>query len=365
MTRDIILRLAGVSKAYGQATVLEPIDLTIEDGEFIAILGPSGSGKTTILRMIGGFTAPSAGQILFEGRDIVGEPTFRRPFNTVFQDYALFPHMRVTDNVGYGLRVRGCPKAEIAERVAKVLAVVELADKARRYPSELSGGQRQRVALARAIVCEPRIVLLDEPLAALDASLRRSMQEFLKELQQRIRTTFLFVTHDQQEAITMADRIVVMNHGRIEQVGTPQEIYYRPASEFVARFFGENNVIPGILGPRAEGQVLVDSAVGRIVVPADDRSAEGSSISLVVRPEHVEISRLPAAGSADVQARVRSVTFLGAVSQVVLEAGADRSFALRASIPTASLPELAVGEIVAARWDPRRTSLLQSGVTVS
>ncbi|MDQ0472891.1 ABC transporter ATP-binding protein [Labrys wisconsinensis] len=365
MSRDIILRLAGVSKAYRQVQVLEPVDLAIRDGEFIAILGPSGSGKTTILRMIGGFTAPSSGQILFEGRDIVGEPTFERPFNTVFQDYALFPHMRVAENVGYGLRVRGRPKAEIARRVAEVLSIVELADKAHRYPGELSGGQRQRVALARAIVCEPKIVLLDEPLAALDAGLRRAMQDFLKELQRRIHTTFLFVTHDQQEAIAMADRIVVMNHGRIEQVGTPEEIYLRPASEFVARFFGDNNVIPAVVGSRADGHRQVESAVGRVAIAADEPVAEGARIHLVVRPEHIEIAPLPAARPQDVVARVRSVTFLGAVSQVVLEAGEPQAFALRASMPTASLPALSVGETVAARWDLRRASLLERDVLTS
>jgi spermidine/putrescine transport system ATP-binding protein len=364
MSRSIILRLAGVSKTYGLATVLEPVNLAIEDGEFICVLGPSGSGKTTILRMIGGFTSPSAGQILFEGRDIADEPTFRRPFNTVFQDYALFPHMRVADNVGYGLRVRRRPRAEIARRVSEVLSIVGLADKAGRYPSELSGGQRQRVALARAIICEPRIVLLDEPLAALDASLRRSMQDFLKELQRRIRTTFLFVTHDQQEAITMADRIVVMNHGRIEQVGTPQEIYHHPTSEFVARFFGDNNIIPGVVGGRVDGHVLVESAVGRVAIPVE-RVAEGARISLAVRPEHVEITPLPAARPHDLRARVRSVTFLGAVSQVVLDAGDEPSFSLRASIPTVSLPPLVVGQTVTARWDPERANLLERNTSAS
>ncbi len=222
MTFRSLIRLAGIGKSYGAVTVLQPFDLEIGDGEFLTILGPSGSGKTTILRMLGGFTAPSTGRILLDGTDITDTPIFRRPFNTVFQDYALFPHMTVARNVGYGLRMRRRPRAEVEKRVAEALAVVGLADKAGRHPGELSGGQRQRVALARAIICEPRVVLLDEPLAALDAGLRRSMQEFLKDLQRRIRTTFVFITHDQEEAIAMSDRIVVMDHGRVEQVGTPR-----------------------------------------------------------------------------------------------------------------------------------------------
>src|SRR5579885_2158044 len=209
----ILLELKAVSKSFGPTQVLENIDLAVRDGELITILGPSGSGKTTILRMIGGFTQPSGGAILLEGRDIAALPINRRPFNTVFQDYALFPHMTVAGNVGYGLMVRGRPRREVAKRVAAALDLVQLGAFAARYPAELSGGQRQRVALARAIICEPRLILLDEPLAALDVELRRQMQQFLKGIQREIRTTFLFVTHDQEEAIAMADRICVMNFG--------------------------------------------------------------------------------------------------------------------------------------------------------
>ncbi len=217
----ILLELKAVSKSFGPTQVLENIDLAVRDGELITILGPSGSGKTTILRMIGGFTQPSGGAILLEGRDIAALPINRRPFNTVFQDYALFPHMTVAGNVGYGLMVRGRPRREVAKRVAAALDLVQLGAFAARYPAELSGGQRQRVALARAIICEPRLILLDEPLAALDVELRRQMQQFLKGIQREIRTTFLFVTHDQEEAIAMADRICVMNFGRILQLGSP------------------------------------------------------------------------------------------------------------------------------------------------
>src|SRR4051794_16732310 len=240
------LTFDAVSKSYGRIEVLRPLSLDVGDGEFLTILGPSGSGKTTTLRMAAGFTQPTSGRISFSGKDITQTPTNRRPFNTVFQDYALFPHMTVATNVGYGLIVRGRPKAEIRKKVAETVEIVGLGAMLDRYPSQLSGGQKQRVALARAIVCEPELILLDEPLSALDAELRRQMQLFLKDLQRRLAITFLFVTHDQEEAITMSDRIVVMNKGRIEQIGAPKDIYYAPATLFVARFFGDNNIIEGV-----------------------------------------------------------------------------------------------------------------------
>ncbi|HEX9447909.1 MAG TPA: ATP-binding cassette domain-containing protein, partial [Dongiaceae bacterium] len=245
--RRILLELKAVAKSFGETRVLDNIDLAVEDGEFITILGPSGSGKTTILRMIGGFTTPSAGEILLDGKDIAAMPINRRPFNTVFQDYALFPHMTVADNIGYGLQIRGIDRREIKRRVADALGLVHLEDFAARYPAQLSGGQKQRVALARAIICQPRLILLDEPLAALDVELRKQMQLFLKNIQREIKTTFLFVTHDQEEAIAMADRICVMSDGRIQQLGSPLDVYYRPKTEFVARFFGDNNLIRGSL----------------------------------------------------------------------------------------------------------------------
>jgi spermidine/putrescine transport system ATP-binding protein len=233
------LALQAVEKSYGTQRVLQPVDLEVADGEFLTILGPSGSGKTTILRLVGGFTRPSGGRIRFGGVDLTDVPSHKRPFNTVFQDYALFPHMTVADNVGYGLMVRGLAKSAIRAKVEETLEIVGLGGLLDRYPAQLSGGQKQRVALARAIVCEPKLILLDEPLAALDAEMRRQMQFFLKDLQRRIATTFLFVTHDQEEAITMSDRIVVMDKGRIEQIGAPTSIYYSPKTPFVARFFGE------------------------------------------------------------------------------------------------------------------------------
>src|SRR5262249_17622368 len=251
--RRTLLELRAIDKFYGDVQVLRNIDLAIDDGEFITVLGPSGSGKTTVLRLIGGFTEPTRGSIILEGADTAKVPSTKRPFNTVFQDYALFPHMTVEENVGYGLRVRRVDKPEIRLRVAEALGLVALDKLARRYPAQLSGGQKQRVALARAIICEPRLILLDEPLGALDAELRRQMQLFLKRLQKEISTTFLFVTHDQEEAITIADRVCVMNHGVIVQTGSPKEVYYRPLTEYVARFFGDNNLIEGRLAGAAPG----------------------------------------------------------------------------------------------------------------
>ncbi|WP_216673283.1 ABC transporter ATP-binding protein [Paraburkholderia solitsugae] len=352
------LKLIGVSKKYNNVQVLQPVDLAFEDGEFITILGPSGSGKTTILRMIGGFTAPSSGSIVFQGQDISQLPAFRRPFNTVFQDYALFPHMRVAQNVGYGLRVRGVGKTETGRRVAEVLAIVGLGDKGHRFPSELSGGQRQRVALARAIVCEPKVVLLDEPLAALDAELRRSMQDFLKDLQRRIKTTFVFITHDQHEAISMADRIVVMNHGRVEQIGTPREIYHRPNSEFVARFFGDNNLIPGTVDSRSDGQLVVESPLGRISVPDRLLISTGSKVTLAVRPEHIRLRPGQSEREYSVPTEIRSVNFFGATSQVALTIPQGGDFSIRASLPTVECATLAVGGRLSMAISPDDITLL-------
>ncbi|MCR8725388.1 ABC transporter ATP-binding protein [Frigidibacter sp. ROC022] len=305
------LQLEALSKSYGTVEVLRPIDLEIKDGEFLTLLGPSGSGKTTILRMIGGFTQPSGGRILLDGQDLARVPTNKRPFNTVFQDYALFPHMSVAKNVGYGLSIRRMPKDEIARAVQEALDTVGLGSFHDRSPAELSGGQRQRVALARAIVCRPRIVLLDEPLSALDAALRRQMQGFLKDLQRQIGTTFLFVTHDQQEALTMSDRMVVMNVGSVEQIGSPKDIYYRPRTRFVASFIGDNNL--------CEADIDAD---GRLVTPMgatarpDGVEAAPRRVLMAVRPELISLS--PRDNALETEAEVLSVEFAGAGSDMTL-----------------------------------------------
>ena len=334
----VLLKLRSVSKSYGATAILHDVDLDVRDGEFITILGPSGSGKTTILRLIGGFTKPSGGEILLDGRDIAAMPINQRPFNTVFQDYALFPHLTVEGNVGYGLAVRGTPRAEIAKRVADALELVQLGPLGKRYPAQLSGGQRQRVALARAIICRPRLILLDEPLAALDVELRRHMQSFLKSIQTEIRTTFLFVTHDQEEAIAMADRICVMNGGRIQQIGSPHEVYYRPSCEFVARFFGENNLIPGTLGPTDGKTRAIDTAAGRVICAVDGQpdmaaAPEGSPAFAVCRPEAVTIGD-DAAGENRFPVSIGQVAFAGASTMATATALDDRGLSLKARMPS-------------------------------
>jgi putative spermidine/putrescine transport system ATP-binding protein len=237
------VEVVGARKSYGDVVAVDDVDLSIGTGEFFTMLGPSGSGKTTTLRLIAGFEHPDAGHVRLGGVDITNRPPYARDVNTVFQDYALFPHMTVADNVGYGLRVKGTGRAERKQAVEEVLATVRLEGYGKRKPVQLSGGQRQRVALARAIVNRPRVLLLDEPLGALDLKLRQEMQVFLKSLQRDLGMTFVYVTHDQEEALTMSDRIAVFNHGRIEQVGEPAEVYDRPASEFVAGFVGTSNIV--------------------------------------------------------------------------------------------------------------------------
>lgn len=357
-SRRLLLELKSVAKSFGETRVLDNVDLAVEDGEFITILGPSGSGKTTILRMIGGFTMPSAGQILLDGKDISALPINRRPFNTVFQDYALFPHMTVAGNIGYGLQIRGVAKAEIKRRVADALSLVHLGQLAERYPAQLSGGQKQRVALARAIICQPRLILLDEPLAALDVELRKQMQLFLKNIQREIKTTFLFVTHDQEEAISMADRICVMNDGRIQQIGSPLDVYYRPQTEFVARFFGDNNLIGGRFGPMAGDARTIDTGFGSLSCAVDGQpemvaAAAGGSAYAVVRPESIQLAAAAAELNGcenKVSATITAVEFSGATTLVrTMPQGSD--IEMRVKLPSrADGMALQIGAQVALGW---------------
>lgn len=333
-----LLTLRTASKSYGAVPVLHGIDLAVRDGEFLTVLGPSGSGKTTVLRLIGGLEPLSSGEILLDGEDISRMPINRRPFNTVFQDYALFPHMTVAANVGYGLSVRHEPRREIARRVAEALELVQLGQFAARYPAQLSGGQRQRVALARALICRPRLVLLDEPLAALDLELRRQMQEFLKSIQREVRTTFLFVTHDQEEAIGMADRICVMQGGHIRQLGTPHELYYRPNCEFVARFFGENNLVAGTLGPVSGGLRAIDTVLGRFVCSVEGQpdlraAADGTAAFATFRPEALHVAQA-GDGENRMTGRIADIAFAGASTVARVAPDADGSPLLRLRLPS-------------------------------
>ncbi|NKJ39958.1 ABC transporter ATP-binding protein [Rhizobium sp. SG570] len=361
MTQSLdLLSLRAVSKSYGPVPVLHEIDLAIRDGEFLTVLGPSGSGKTTVLRLIGGLESVTSGAIYLDDRDISRVAINRRPFNTVFQDYALFPHMTVAANIGYGLSIRRRPRPEIKRRVTEALDLVQLGKFAERYPAQLSGGQRQRVALARALICEPRLVLLDEPLAALDLELRRQMQEFLKSIQREIKTTFLFVTHDQEEAIGMADRICVMESGRIRQLGTPHELYYRPSCEFVARFFGENNLVPGKLGVVDGDFRAIDTPLGRLSCcignqPDLRAAAEGQAAFAVFRPE-----ALSPAGAEDSVNRfsgsVRDCAFSGSSTVAHIDAAGQH---LRLRVPSRAIgSQFRQGETMALSFSARESHLV-------
>ncbi|MBB3772557.1 ABC-type Fe3+/spermidine/putrescine transport system ATPase subunit [Angulomicrobium tetraedrale] len=353
-----LLHLENISKRYGSVRVLDGIDITVADNEFLTILGPSGSGKTTILRIIGGFEGIDGGRLMFEGRDLASVPINRRPFNTVFQDYALFHHMNVAENVGYGLKVRGRPKAEIAAKVADVLETVGLGALGARYPAQLSGGQRQRVALARAIICEPRLILLDEPLSALDVELRAQMQRFLKSLQRRLGIAFVFITHDQEEAIALSDRIIVVHRGRIEQEGAPEQLYRRPRTPFTAAFLGENNLIPGTL-TSAEGAVCqVETAAGRLQATVDGPvPSPGSPVLLAVRPEHITLTANPAPGA--LLAEVAEIRFLGANILIELRHPALPDTLLKVRrLADGGTTGLRIGQSLAIGWAAADAALL-------
>jgi spermidine/putrescine ABC transporter ATP-binding subunit len=313
---EIALRLTGLEKRYGDSPAVAGVDLDVADGEFLTLLGPSGCGKTTTLGLIAGFFPPSAGEVRIKGQSVTGLPPFRRNIGVVFQDYALFPHLSVADNIAFGLRMRHVEKPEMARRVAEALALVRLTGLDDRRPHELSGGQRQRVALARALVIRPTILLLDEPLSNLDLKLREEMRIEIADLQRRLQITTIFVTHDQGEALVMSDRIAVMNAGRIEQVGSPADIYERPASRFVAEFIGRMNLFPGRLA--ADRKVLLARAANAslaLTVPADVK--EGTAVLVAVRPERAAIAREPPMdGSLAAHGRIEQILYLGATREI-------------------------------------------------
>lgn len=285
-----LLSVQAVAKAYAGRTVLENLSLDIFDGEFLTLLGPSGCGKTTLLRLLAGFERPDRGSIHLGGADLTAVPPERRPLNTVFQQYALFPHLNVFDNVAYGLRREGRPRTEIATRVEEALQLVQLGKFARHRPQLLSGGQQQRVAIARALVKRPRLLLLDEPLSALDAKLRRQMQLELKRLQRELGITFVFVTHDQEEALSMSDRVAVLHDGVLQQLGTPREVYERPANLFTARFVGETNLFPALVLEAQAERVVVDCAGQRRALPAPAFALRaGQHVNLLLRPEDIRV----------------------------------------------------------------------------
>lgn len=350
-TRTGAVEIASVTKSYGDAVAVDNLSLSIESGEFLSLLGPSGCGKTTTLRMIAGFEHPDDGDIRISGRSVLGLPPHRREVNTVFQAYALFPHMTVAENVAYGLQQRRVPKAEQRERVAAALDMVQLRRFADRKPTQLSGGQQQRIALSRALINRPSVLLLDEPLAALDRQLREEMQVELKLLQARLGTTFVFVTHDQGEALSMSDRIAVMRNGRIEQLDAPSNIYAEPASAYVASFIGQQNFLRGTA--RNGDAVETDHGTfeGRW---GGERVAPGEQALAAIRPEFIRLETESTAGPG-VDGRVLGVSHLGEILQVVVGIGDGQTLLVRTPAPTA--PRVREDDSVRCTWSPRDVRL--------
>ena len=350
--------LSGVTKHYGDQTAVDNLSLTIQPGEFISLLGPSGCGKTTTLRMIAGFEQPDGGDILISGMSVRGVPPYRRDVNTVFQAYALFPHLTVAENVAYGLQQRRTPKSEIRERVTQALDLVQMRRFGDRKPTQLSGGQQQRIALARALVNRPAVLLLDEPLGALDRQLREEMQLELKLLQSRLGITFVFVTHDQGEALSMSDRIAIMRAGRIEQLADADTVYARPASAYVAAFVGQQNFFRGTVA-EAGAAIASPHALVRAAAPVLTSTNVGEA---AVRPEYIRIEKddqSASPGEANVaRGELLGVSHLGDTMQFLVRLGDDQSLIVRR--PTPDAPALAVGDPVVCTWAAHHVLLFPS-----
>jgi spermidine/putrescine transport system ATP-binding protein len=361
---SVAIALEGVSKRFGRAEAVRDVNIAIREGEFFSLLGPSGCGKTTTLRMIAGFEIPDEGRIVLQGQDVTAVTPNRRPINMVFQQYALFPHMSIYDNVAFGLKVKRVSRSEHRERIEEMLRVVELEGLERRRPRQLSGGQQQRVALARALVNRPAALLLDEPLGALDVKLRRQMQFELKRIQHELGTTFVYVTHDQEEALAMSDRIAVMNGGRVEQIGGPREIYDHPKTAFVADFIGSLNALDVTVDELVGGYALARLGEGeRVVVPVETSVRGGDSLRVAVRPERVELGAdgdpAPEGGSR-LEGTVSEVVFLGMYTQLHVETSAGRVVSHR--LADESLAAVAPGSRVVVSWDAEHTSVLGGSV---
>ncbi len=350
-----IVTLSGVTKDFGKSEVLKSIDLDVYQGEFLTLLGPSGCGKTTTLRIIAGFEAPSQGSVYLEQTEVTGLPPYKRNVNTVFQSYALFPHMNVFDNVAFGLVEKKVPKAEIKERVEKMLDLVQLKNFGRRRPHQMSGGQRQRVAIARALVNNPRVLLLDEPLGALDLKLRKQMQMELKHLQQQLGITFIYVTHDQEEALTMSDRIAVMNNGVIEQIGTAQEIYEHPKTKFVAGFIGESNIIEASV-TGIDGDFLELTAENGIVHAHGTGFVQDEMVYISVRPENTKYSLNPVENFR-LRGIVREHVYVGSIIKTVVALPNGQRIRLNRH-PHDELPK--IGAAVTIYWDMDKAVIMHT-----
>ena len=350
-----MLRLEGIEKAFDGAPVLRGLDLCVEKGEFVTLLGPSGCGKTTTLRIIAGLLPPDKGRVFLGDAEVTNLPPEKRPVNTVFQNYALFPHMNVEKNIAYGLTLRRAPLSEKKARVKEMLELVRLAGFEKRMPSQLSGGQRQRVAIARAVILNPMVLLLDEPLGALDLQLRRQMQEELKALQRRLGITFIYITHDQEEALNMSDRIVVMNQGRFEQIGAPEDVYERPKTRFVAGFIGTGALFEGAIAANLGDTVVVETPCGRMLSGSAPDAAPGRKALVSVHAERIRYGLEEAPGFS-LQAEILSHRFAGSVLKTELRLNSGKTITVNGSAALASLPP--PGSRVFVYWAAKDAALI-------
>lgn len=352
---NVIIRLTDVDKSFDDERVVKKLNLDVEEGEFLTMLGPSGCGKTTTLRMIAGFEVPTSGQIFLEGEDVDDKKPNERNVNTVFQNYALFPHMNVFDNIAFGLVEKKVKKDEIRSRVEEMIKLVQLDGMEKRMPAQMSGGQKQRVAIARALVNRPKVLLLDEPLGALDLKLRKQMQGELKALQRRLGITFIYVTHDQEEALTMSDRIAVMNRGRLEQVGTPEEVYNHPETKFVADFIGESNIIEGYIENMTDDSIEVTMESGKAVIHETGYRME-EMVYLCIRPENLKISTEAKEGFR-FRGQVKEHIFIGSTNKTMIEMPNGQ---MLKSVTPAEDELIPVGTAVNVFWNPGKAVVMRT-----
>ena len=352
---NVIVRLTDVDKNFANDRVVQTLSLDVQEGEFLTMLGPSGCGKTTTLRMIAGFEYPTGGRIFLEGQDVDDKKPNERNVNTVFQNYALFPHMNVFDNIAFGLVEKKVKKDEIRRRVEEMIRLVRLDGMEKRMPSQMSGGQKQRVAIARALVNQPKVLLLDEPLGALDLKLRKQMQGELKHLQKRLGITFIYVTHDQEEALTMSDRIAVMNNGYLEQVGTPEEVYNHPQTKFVADFIGESNIIEGYIEHMTKDSIEVTMESGKAVIHESGYRLE-EMVYLCVRPENLKITTDAVEGFR-FRGQVREHIFIGSINKTMIELPNGQMLKAETPAEDALVP---VGTVVNVFWNPGKAVVMRT-----